>query len=502
MSEPAVDSAEAPGPTDGVPRGDRPVVGERTRKAAQAVLALTASEVVAKVATFALMVGAFRLLGQAQFGAFSYALNLGLLLATLPSWGFDAWLIQQAAGRREIASDLYSTIVTLRAWLLVPLIGVGLWIGIADRNGSAALAFGLVIAATMLDTVTDAGRAAAGVVDGQIRVAAVLVLQRFATAVLGLTAIFAGAGLLGLSAAFLTGSVAAVVGMSVGLRGLGIRFRRAAVTRVGVRAAVTGSFVIGVDAVVSMALFRVDTLLLGLIKGDNAVGSYAAAYRLIETVLFVTWSVSRALFPTMAAAGEEVWRVRRGVDRGLAVTSFIFLPYAAVLLVRGGDVLTLLYGSTLGDGVAVLRWLSLAPLMFGLSYLLSYALLSVSRTRQVLLASLVAAVANLGANLALIPHFGAVGAAAVTTLSYALEAVVAFLYCIGHLDGRLRVVSAVSVPALAAVPVVGVLLLPFPVLVAVALAAPVYLVAWYALARALDPEQIAVMNSLRPGGSA
>ena len=51
---------------------------------------------------------------------------------------------------------------------------------------------------------------------------------------------------------------------------------------------------LGVDTVVAMALFRIDQVLLGAMKGDAAVGVYAAAYRLLETMLFVSWAVAAA----------------------------------------------------------------------------------------------------------------------------------------------------------------------------------------------------------------
>ena len=213
--------------------------------------------------------------------------------------------------------------------------------------------------------------------------------------------------------------------------------------------------------------------------------------------MFVNWAVARAVFPRMAAA-EEPWQVRRGVERGVTVCAFVFAPYSALLLMRGGDLLRLFYGPAYaGRGAVVLAWLAFAPIAFGVAYLCAYALYALDRPRMVLSCSILALVANTAANLVVIPLISDVGAAITTTGSYLLEAVV-MLVVLGRLVGRPKLVRSFLLPTLAVVPAVAILLLPGPVLALAVGEGVVYLAGWLVLTGRYDPEGLAVLRSLLP----
>jgi O-antigen/teichoic acid export membrane protein len=254
---------------------------------------------------------------------------------------------------------------------------------------------------------------------------------------------------------------------------------------------------LGVNGVVSDALFRLDSVLLGLLIGSIAVGRYAAAYKLLETVLFINWSVARAVYPAMSAA-REPGTVRLAVERGIGICGFAFFPYAALLLLRGGDLLHLLYGSAYaGRAAVVLAWLAPAPLAFGIAYLCAYALFAIDRPRAVLVASIGALVINVTANLALIPLLSDIGTAITTTGCYVVEAVV-MAALLGPSCGRIRLERSLAIPAGAVLPSLAVLLVPLPVVAAGATELAVYLAAWALLSRRFDPQGLAVLTSLMP----
>ena len=114
-----------------------------------------------------------------------------------------------------------------------------------------------------------------------------------------------GSGPLGLAAGFLLGTLAGWAAHHVAVR----RARRATPRCVGSRAptsgsAASGTFLIGVSGLVLMLLFRVDMVLLARLRGDAEVAVYSVAYRLLETVLFVSYAVHQAVFPVMSATSS------------------------------------------------------------------------------------------------------------------------------------------------------------------------------------------------------
>lgn len=490
----------------GCSRGD-PAVADRTdtvssapsgraARTARAVVLLAVAEIVGKLATLAMVVAAARGLPRADFGVFSLALAVGLLASVLPSWGFEATVVQRGSARPGELPGLLARLLAMRAAIAGPVLALACVVLMLRRDGGTALAAAGVAAAPIAETFTDAYRSVATALQRPARAAAGLVAQRIATTLAVFTV---GGGLVGLALTFLAGTLLGTAALAVLVARLGVRPDWRAVDRGGLATLHSASGVAGLHSLASMALFRIDVLLLGVLAGDAAVGLYAAVYRLLETVLFVAWVVGRAVFPVMAADPSAAM-LRRGMERGLAVLAAAFAPYGVVLWLRGADVLGLLYGSGFAaDGVAIARWLAPAPLLFGVAYLGAYALLARDSTPRVLLVGSVGALlVNVAANLALVPRLAGTGAALATSLSYAVEALL-ILPAVRHVTGPMRWAAPVLPAVLGSLVVGTVLLMPVPLLPALALTLAAYPVVWYVAARRFDPEQAAVARGLLGG---
>jgi O-antigen/teichoic acid export membrane protein len=326
-------------------------------------------------------------------------------------------------------------------------------------------------------------------------VAGVQLAQRTATAALTLLALGIWGTLLALSIAYLAGTLVGTVGMAAGAARLGVRPGWRQVRRGRTGQLLRVSWPTGVHSIASMALFRIDAVLLAALAGTTAGGRYAAAYRLVETVVFVSWTVARAVFPMMAATPEPR-RVRRVAEAGLAVLATVFLPYAVLLWCRGPDVLRLLYGPGFGlESAAALAWLAPTPLLFGAGYLAGLVVLAGGPTPRLLVGSLGALAVNLGLNLALIPPYGPVGAAVSTSASYAAQ--ILLLYpAVRRQVGRPALLRPLLPAAGATAVAAAALLLPVSLLPAGAVAAAGFAGSWLLLARWVDPEQVGVLRDL------
>ena len=474
--------------------------GPATRRAARNAVAVATAEMASKVATLAYTIAAARTLGQAEFGIFGYALSFSLLVATLPAWGFDNLLIQRASRDRGRLTTLLSETLVWRTALAVPVFlaaGIGAFALRPDARSATALL--IVLAATAVDVYAEAGRAAAAALEDQVGTSKALIVQRFVTAGLAIGALVAGLGLIGLTLAYLAGTLVGAAGVVVSVRRLGVRVDFRSVHWPGLRTMGRLSIAVGIDAVASLALFRIDQVMLEAIKGDAAVGVYVAAYRLAETVLFLSWAVSKAVFPVMSGATES-WQVRRGVEQSLAAVALVYLPFGVGLWIEAEPVLRLLFGEAyVAQGVPVAHWLAGAPMTFALGYLGSYALFAQDRRWAIVGSTLTSLAANVALNLVLIPRFSSAGAAAATTMSYALEGILVLALLIPRI-GMVHL-HRVLAPALLASALMGGLLLAVPagLAVEVPLAVAIYGVGWFLLARWLAPEQLGLLRSLIPG---
>lgn len=464
---------------------------------ARTVAALAAAEVAGKICTLALMLYAVRLLTPVEFGSFSYALAFGLLLAALPTWGLDALMVQQTGADRSRLPGQYGQLLVLRTALAAPVLIAGVAFGLATRPTPAdQFTLAALLGAAVLESYAHAPRAVGGVLRRQTALAVVVVVQRLVTFVAGIAVLVADLGLVGLSAAYLISTFLGTAALFVTVAGMGVRPSwRGIASNLGRTA--RRSVPLGVDALVAMLMFRADTVLLAWFHGDEEVARYTAPFRLVETVLFVTWAVSRVIYPAMAAAVDRQAQ-RQALVRGLAVTTFVFTPFAALVLVRAEDMLALLFGEYYADtGADTLRLLAPTPLLFATGYLLGVAFIAAGRSRVVMTTGLIAAGINLGANLILLPPLASPGAALTTTGAFAIEAALLAVIARRHF-GRLGLPANLVLPALAALPAVAIAALPWHVVPALALAGGVYVIVWWVAARRWQPEQAAALRTAIP----
>ncbi len=450
---------------------------------ARTVSVLAVTEIAGKVASFVMFAVAARMLGPADFGEFSWAFNLALLVSAFVIWGFDTALIQLASKDRARLNSLTTNLLVLRGLLTVPALVV---IALIPGNPGDGLTVSLVLGlAVLLDSLNQTVRSAAAVLGRQRTIALNLVVQRIATAVLAIGALMAGGGVVGMSWAYLAGTVVGVILMFWNGYRIGIHPNLGLTSRAEIGQLLHSSTALGLSTALNMLTFRADALMLGWLLDSTAVGSYSAAYKLFETVLFVLWSLDRVALPTMAASqGAEP--VRNGVHRTCTVMFTLYVPYIVLTVVRGQEILTLVFGASYGtDSLRSLQILSLVLIPYGLQYLLAAGLLSRDRNVMVMVSSGVALVVNVVANLVLIPVMGTAGAAVATFVAMAVQAVLLWIL-LARLVGSPRVIRSSLVAVAAGAAMVLPLLTGLPLIPAAILACAVYGGLWLLLAARFD----------------
>ena len=490
-------TAPDPAPTPAPPAA----TGDRPGRTAGNVIAVAVSQILGKVLTLAWTAVAARELTQAQFGAFNFSLSLALILNAIAEWGFDPALVRLASRRPADLNRHYTEAIAGETVVGLLLFGAVLAATLPSRTGPhVRLATALVFVSVFVDLWSDTARSVGAAAQRQGRTSTALVVQRLVTAALVLPLLLLGAGIAGLAAGLLVGSLVGWVANISALRSFGAKLTWRELRLPSLIEFSRLSLPIGVSALMLVLTARLDTVLIEALKGNRDVAAYAAAYRLFETVLFVTFAVSSATFTLMSAAAEDHDRVREVVRSGAVATTVLLLPFAAVCLVDAAPILRLFYGATYAaQSAGALRWLAVAPLVYSVAFFGSTALIAVGRNRGLLIASTVAAVVNLVANLIVIPTYAGTGAAAVTTLSYAVEAVVGIVLLRRHI-GRVGLVGWAS-EAVAAAVLAGLFLwvVPAPMPVEVPLAVALYFLAWGLLARWRQPDQLRVVAGLIPG---
>ena len=471
--------------------------GQVVRRTALNIVIGGAAEVLGKVATLAWTVLAARLLTREEFGAVSYGVTLMLVVSALPAGGFDAGVIRRGSAHPESLRRVYAESIIWKTALFVPvLLATALVTARTQESRTMWLVLLVFVVSGLPELWSSSARSASAARQRPAGTSTALVVQRVATAAAIGLALVLGLGPLGIATAFLLGTLTGWGSHVLALRSLDVTLDTRTVTREDLRSLLSETWVIGLSGMVLMLLFRADGVLLQALAGYEAVADYSVAYRLLETVLFVTFAINQAILPVMSAAnGTE--RIRRGYERGLAAACFVYLPFAATCFTEGDRLITLVFGEAYADtSPTILNWLVLAPVLYTVAFFGTAVFLARQQPTAVLVAAATATTANIALNLWLIPRFGGVGAAIATTTSYGVQALATYV-ALRRRVTTVKVVRPVLEPAAAAV-VMGLVLalVRLPLFGELAVGAAVYLATWLCLARWSAPEQVDLLRQL------
>jgi O-antigen/teichoic acid export membrane protein len=188
---------------------------------------------------------------------------------------------------------------------------------------------------------------------------------------------------------------------------------------------------LSLSLLMSLALSTTDRFVLAAYMNEASVGAYHAGYSLANRTLDVMF-----IWLGMAGGPACILAFERGGRRALMAAAreqasfmlLIALPAAAGLALTARPLADLMIGPALRTAAAqVTPWIALSALFAGFTtYYLNTAFVLAKRTRLLLWALGVPAVANLGLTLVLIPRFGLNGAVWATTAAYGLGMAVSY----------------------------------------------------------------------------
>jgi len=186
----------------------------------------------------------------------------------------------------------------------------------------------------------------------------------------------------------------------------------------------------GVALILNTIYFRIDSILLSILKDAEEVGIYAVAMRIIDAInvipLFFMNSVLPVLTRSMSDHNTEKSKtiIRYSFDF-LSALAFPFLigafalAYPLIFLVSSPEFLSRLDEGFYGSDIA-LKILMFAMALQFLSTLFMFILLSLDKQKKILYINLAAVIFNIIANIIIIPYYGFRGSAFISVLSAAI----------------------------------------------------------------------------------
>ena len=153
-------------------------------------------------------------------------------------------------------------------------------------------------------------------------------------------------------------------------------------------------------------------VVLGLTDGDDAVGQFASAYRLMLVAAVITSALWNAYFPAFVRAQERPEEAMRLSREYLGLLAWMGLPMAALGWAVGRHIVELLYGPAFAPAGRYFEWLCLNVGLTFVNYGVISALVPWGRGHLQLRITTAAAFLNLTVTGVGVPLYGAWGAVA------------------------------------------------------------------------------------------
>ena len=206
-------------------------------------------------------------------------------------------------------------------------------------------------------------------------------------------------------------------------------------------------------ACASTVYTNLDTVMLGFMTSDETVGYYNAAVRIKSILVSIVTSLGAALLPRASYYVErgEMDRFRQITRKALNFVFLAAVPMMIYFMVFARQGIFLLSGENYAGAVRPMQWIMPTLLFIGLSNVLGIQILVPLNREKVVLWSIIAGAAvDVVLNVALIPQYGASGAAAATSVAELVVLAVQFFVLGKEATGAFAAVSfGKLLPALA-----------------------------------------------------
>lgn len=174
----------------------------------------------------------------------------------------------------------------------------------------------------------------------------------------------------------------------------------------------------------AILIFRVDLLIVNHFRGAAEAGVYAVASQVANLLTMLPGVIAMLLFPRVASYQDPRGEFAIQVTRHVSFVMLIMCAAAAA----GSFLLPLIYGVRFADATVQLLILLPGVCLIGIESVLVQHFTGTGLPAAIPIFWLITLAISLGLNFALVPVFGARGAAVTSTISYALIFVLVAVY--------------------------------------------------------------------------
>lgn len=382
---------------------------------------LFASESAARLLKLALVIYAARVLGASGWGVFSYAISVGALLMIFSDMGINNLLVREMSQKKAGFQNLISTMLLLKVSILSVSVLLVIFISpIISNVPEAATLFPIIAIIFFFDIMREIGLTVNRALEKMERDMVVKTVTN---------ALILGLGILFLKIEVSPKSVALAyaIGSAVGFTTIAFMIRKHIKEFLGVGdVKLVGSiiktawpfvFIIFLGAIMG----NMDIYMLGVWKDSTEIGLYASIQRMQNFIILIPSTIAVAILPLMSRLiVTDKTQSRMVLEKTLALIMLIGLPIALGGMILADQIIPSVFGQDYLGAIPIMQVLMLMMLASFPLFLLSNAIFTHNRQKELVSAYVLGILVNILLNFLLIPQFGAVGASVATLASTAI----------------------------------------------------------------------------------
>jgi len=186
---------------------------------------------------------------------------------------------------------------------------------------------------------------------------------------------------------------------------------------------------LALSSVILIIYYRIDVVMLSMMKGDTPVGLYSAAYKLSEPLSLIPSALVTSLFPIMSASFKSSReKLIKTYRLGIKYILIIMLPIAMGTTLLADKIIFWIYGMEFSGSVTALQILIWALVFTSINPILTRLLTSIGEQKLNTVSHTLCAIVNVTLNLILIPTLNYNGAAIATVITNVIFSMLSFYF--------------------------------------------------------------------------
>lgn len=420
---------------------------------------LMSAEILSRIISFILTIYIVRILGAADYGKYSFALSMGLLFAVFSDLGINTIMIREISREKQQVGKYVGNMCVLRfmlsilAWILI-FIAVNL----LNYPKDVIVLVYLIGCGIILNNFSETFCSVFRAYERMEFVAIVTIFQRTLPLLLGLGALLKGWGLLGLALGYV------VVGITGAFLAFFIMAKKFVMPRIEIdfifwKSIIIKAVPLGLALIFTVIYFRISTIMLSKMQGNDAVGWFNASYRLVESLMFIPIGIIGAFFPMFSSlyiSSREM--LLDTSQKAMRILLLIVLPVAVGTSILADKIINFLYGLQFANSVMPLRILIWAEVIIFMNYVLTQLLVATNQQKFNAVFTCACSIFNISLNFILIPRLSYIGSSITTFFTEGLLFVMCF-YLLRKTLGVIPLAKIFKGPLITSVLMGGVIIL-------------------------------------------